>query len=131
MKTTAANEEDDYDVGYGKPPKHSRFKKGQSGNPKGRPKKRKSFQEHIQEELDTEITVGGRTMTKAQAVAVSLVNDSIKGKPSARQALLPLMPPPDDEPEDFNPSLDDRIEWHKTMRRFEAELESQETEEEP
>ena len=25
-----------YEIGYGKPPKHSRFKKGQSGNPKGR-----------------------------------------------------------------------------------------------
>jgi hypothetical protein len=25
----------DYEVGYGKPPKHSRFRKGQSGNPKG------------------------------------------------------------------------------------------------
>jgi hypothetical protein len=28
-----------YDVGFGKPPKASQFKKGQSGNPKGRPKK--------------------------------------------------------------------------------------------
>ena len=27
-----------YEVGYGKPPKHTQFKKGQSGNPKGRPK---------------------------------------------------------------------------------------------
>ena len=29
------------EVGYGRPPKHSQFKKGQSGNPKGRPKKKK------------------------------------------------------------------------------------------
>ena len=28
----------DYTVGYGKPPTATRFKKGQSGNPKGRPK---------------------------------------------------------------------------------------------
>jgi hypothetical protein len=28
----------DYPVGYGKPPKNTRFQKGQSGNPKGRPK---------------------------------------------------------------------------------------------
>jgi hypothetical protein len=28
----------DYQVGYGKPPQHTRFRKGQSGNPKGRPK---------------------------------------------------------------------------------------------
>jgi hypothetical protein len=33
---------DDEDVGYGKPPKASRFKKGQSGNPAGRPKVSKS-----------------------------------------------------------------------------------------
>jgi hypothetical protein len=29
----------DYEVGYKKPPKHSRFKKGESGNPRGRPKR--------------------------------------------------------------------------------------------
>lgn len=28
---------DDYEVGHGKPPKHTRWKKRQSGNPKGRP----------------------------------------------------------------------------------------------
>ena len=27
----------DYEVGYGKPPRHTRFTKGQSGNPRGRP----------------------------------------------------------------------------------------------
>lgn len=30
---------DDYEVGYRKPPRHSQFKPGQSGNPKGRPPK--------------------------------------------------------------------------------------------
>ncbi len=33
----------DYDVGYRKPPRHRRFKPGQSGNPKGRPKGAKSL----------------------------------------------------------------------------------------
>jgi len=32
-------ENESYDVGYGKPPKNRQFKKGKSGNPKGRPKK--------------------------------------------------------------------------------------------
>ena len=33
---------DKYKIGYGKPPKHSQFKPGQSGNPRGRPKPKKS-----------------------------------------------------------------------------------------
>ena len=28
----------DYAIGYGRPPKHTRFRKGQSGNPRGRPR---------------------------------------------------------------------------------------------
>lgn len=34
----AARPAGDYEVGYGKPPRHSRYKPGQSGNPKGRPR---------------------------------------------------------------------------------------------
>jgi len=28
----------EYKIGYGKPPKSSQFKRGKSGNPKGRPR---------------------------------------------------------------------------------------------
>ena len=37
-RTTVAP--DDEPVGYRQPPKHSRFKPGQSGNPRGRPRAR-------------------------------------------------------------------------------------------
>ena len=37
-KQTALVAVSDYRVGYGKPSKHSRFRSGQSGNPKSRPK---------------------------------------------------------------------------------------------
>ncbi|MGJ3627161.1 DUF5681 domain-containing protein [Sphingomonas sp. MMS24-JH45] len=35
-----------YEVGYGKPPIHARFQKGQSGNPKGRKKGSKNLVRH-------------------------------------------------------------------------------------
>ena len=40
----------DYKVGYGKPPKKNRFKKGESGNPRGRPKGAKSRRPALPEE---------------------------------------------------------------------------------
>jgi hypothetical protein len=42
----------DYAVGNGKPPLHTQFKKGQSGNPRGRPKRpRRSFEQEFNETL--------------------------------------------------------------------------------
>lgn len=46
-----SNEQDDYKVGYGRPPLQSRFKKGKSGNPKGRKKGSKGLKTLIAEEL--------------------------------------------------------------------------------
>jgi hypothetical protein len=38
-------------VGYGRPPEHTRFRKGHSGNPKGRPKGTRNLLTDVQEEL--------------------------------------------------------------------------------
>ena len=35
----SGNSNEAYEIGYGKPPKATRFQKGKSGNPSGRPKK--------------------------------------------------------------------------------------------
>ena len=42
-KTNRKGAEGNHEVGYGKPPKHTRFKPGQSGNSKGRPKGVRNF----------------------------------------------------------------------------------------
>ena len=53
----------DYEVGYAKPPKHTQFKKDQSGNPKGRPKGRKNIRTIVKDVLDRTVTIteNGRT----------------------------------------------------------------------
>jgi hypothetical protein len=70
--------ERDYAVGRGKPPLHSRFKKGQSGNPRGpRPKNLPAL---LVAALDEKVvvTIDGerREITKREAVAIQLVNKS-------------------------------------------------------
>ncbi|MBV7259010.1 DUF5681 domain-containing protein [Erythrobacter crassostreae] len=44
-------------VGFAKPPKKHRFKKGKSGNPKGRPKGSKGLKTDLKEELASKMTV--------------------------------------------------------------------------
>jgi hypothetical protein len=79
-------------VGYGKPPKHTQFVKGTSGNPKGRGKGVRNFATEIQEELNTRvpITENGirKKITKRKAVAKQLVNKAAAGDPKSIPVLL-------------------------------------------
>ena len=47
------NTSDSYEVGFGKPPRNTQFKKGVSGNPKGRPKKPLDFDHELLRESKT------------------------------------------------------------------------------
>jgi hypothetical protein len=70
----------DYEIGYGKPPRHTRFAKGQSGNPRGRPCGAKNFTTLLEEALDEPVTVTEngerRKVSKRQAIITQLVNRS-------------------------------------------------------
>lgn len=87
--------EPDYDVGYGKPPKHSRFQKGQaSPNPKGRPRKPKGFQAMLKEELAAKIsvTVDGKTvkLPASRVIIRQLIRLAAKGHPGGVKEFVKL-----------------------------------------
>lgn len=54
----------DYEVGYGKPPEHTRFKAGESGNKKGRPKGSRNFKKDLEYVLNGKVTVTDRGSAK-------------------------------------------------------------------
>lgn len=91
-----------YDVGYGKPPKPSQFKPGQSGNPRGRPRGSKNrpkplseFEHYLFEELEREHEVhnGGkvRKMNAKQIIASRLVASAAKGDAKAQKFVIDEM----------------------------------------
>ena len=51
------SDKDDEKVGYGRPPKHSRFRKGQSGNPRSRPKGARGLKTDLRAELSERVRV--------------------------------------------------------------------------
>ena len=79
-------------VGYKHPPKHTRFKPGQSGNPRGRPKRARSLKAEFLEELGEVISVreGDREVkiSKQRAFVKALVAAAIKGDMRATTALV-------------------------------------------
>jgi len=84
--------ERNYEVGYGKPPAPSRFRKGQSGNPKGRPQGSKNLSTLLDDALNEPVVVSEngkrRRITKREAVLKQLVNKAASGNPRAIQLLL-------------------------------------------
>ena len=111
----------EYAVGYRKPPRTTRFKPGQSGNPKGRLKGSPNLASDLSAELGEQITVreGGqaRHISKQRALIKSLMAKALQGDVRATSALLALYARVISEPpEDENGS----VEEHELLilRRF-------------
>jgi Family of unknown function (DUF5681) len=99
-----------YKVGYGKPPKTRQFKKGKSGNPRGRPKGSLNLATDLTAELGEHITVREdgrpRKVSKQRALIKSLMAKALQGDVRAMGSLLALYArviteaPHDDQPID-------------------------------
>jgi Family of unknown function (DUF5681) len=89
-------------VGYKRPPVHTRFKPGQSGNPRGRPKPRGTITNWITRILGSRVRVKEgnkvRSVTKSEAVASRVVNEALKGDTKALKFLLGATPDLEKDP---------------------------------
>ena len=86
--------EKNYQIGYGKPPRHSRFRTGEpSANPRGRP--RKNMTALLVEGLNKKVTVTEngrrRKVTLREAITSQLINQSASADLRATKMLLDLI----------------------------------------
>lgn len=83
-----------YEVGYGRPPAHTRFKPGKSGNPKGRPKGARGLNTLARELLTARVPVrtasGEKKMHRIEAVLHKTFELALKGNPRALTQVLSL-----------------------------------------
>jgi hypothetical protein len=84
----------DYAVGYRRPPANTRFKPGQSGNPKGKPKGRKKMADLLQDALDKRVPIREgdvlRKVSRAEAMILALILKAMKGDAKACATLIAL-----------------------------------------
>jgi Family of unknown function (DUF5681) len=83
-----------YTVGFGRPPLGSRFKRGISGNPKGRPKYSKNLKTLIHQALTAPIAVKegahSRRVSKLEGVVLRQLQGALKGNDRAALAIIKM-----------------------------------------
>jgi len=80
----------DYKIGYGKPPRHTQFRKGTTGCPTGRPKRPEGIS--IKEILDgDQMGKNGEVISKREAIVIRMLNDALAGNQKAFGRFLKLL----------------------------------------
>jgi hypothetical protein len=84
-----------YEIGYRRPPASGQFKKGASGNPKGRPKGSSNFLTLLDKELAQKIVVSEngkkKTLTRLQAMVKRIVAGALQGDQKQLLALVEIL----------------------------------------
>lgn len=126
-------EHEPYKVGYGRPPLHTQFRKGQSGNPKGRPRGAKSLNTLARERLIETIKIrtsrGEKKVSRMEALLMKTIEKAANGDARAFENLAKLYAAavPDapivDQPEsDDQLSAVDELTLNLMRQRYEAKL---------
>lgn len=94
MSKSQRPEATDYAVGYGRPPRETRFQPGRSGNPTGRPRKRKTVGAVIEEALARRIKVQengrSRSLSAEEIIVTRLTHNAARGDLRAVKMLYSL-----------------------------------------
>jgi hypothetical protein len=84
-----------YEIGYRRPPESGRFKKGKSGNPKGRPRGSTNFLTILEQELGQSIVVNEngkkKNITRMQAMVKRIVANALQGDLKALMTLFEIL----------------------------------------
>jgi hypothetical protein len=85
----------EYEIGYGRPPRETRFEKGRSGNPSGRPKGSRGVSTVIAAALSEKVVVNEngkrRTITKLEAAVKQMANKAAGGDQRAAKLIIELL----------------------------------------
>jgi hypothetical protein len=137
-KPSSENNVVPYDVGYQKPPMHSRFQKGASGNKKGRPKGAKNkikeaglmdITDLILAEAYREVTIHegekSQTLPIIQAALRSLTMNAAKGKHYSQKLLIELLGNTESERKSqkfslMETAIDYKQDWGKVIKHAET-----------
>jgi hypothetical protein len=89
------NQERAHHIGYGCPPKETRFKPGKSGNPKGRPKRPPTLQFTVEKALKERVVLREgehvQKVTKLDALVRTTLNRALKGDSKSVSAFLQML----------------------------------------
>lgn len=100
----------DYQVGFGRPPKASQFRRGHSGNPSGRPKGSRGVSAIIAKALAEKVVVTEqgqrREISKLEAAAKQLANQAASGDQRAAKLVMGMLLQAEDKASGDAPEVD-------------------------